>query len=117
MKLSIRDARDSLQKLDYFSTVWEDNATDKHIHQSFDVVSRIEHLEYVSGITELRKSLGKVDALLRFYDLKDKPKDKEFSPEFIENVKENLKYLRSKKQFILDEIESISSKVYIEIED
>jgi len=114
-KYTLKEAEAKIKGLPYYKNIFEDDAVDEGIRTTFTIRRAMEHTELVSGITELKKYLREVDVLLRFYDINNKPKDKEYADSFIENVKEKTKYLKSKRAFLIDEIERISAQISIEL--
>ena len=115
-KISLEEAEIMALNMPYFKSIWDDNATSNYIHKTYDLRCRIEHAEFVSGISNLKQNLRKVDTLLRFYDFNKMEHKKEYPKELIEDAKEQAKYLKSKKEYLLEELANLNKQVYIELE-
>ena len=116
-KFTIDEVNALINSMPYYRSVFDDNAADTYIHKVHDLRAKVDHLEDISGISELKRSKRKVTTMLRFYDVSAKPTDREFDDEFMANIKEMNRYLRSKEEFIDEEINRIASMLYIELEE
>jgi len=111
--ISLDELGKKLQDYGGWGNFW-DGGDSKALEKYFEGYAMHEHASLVSGVRALEVKLAKIDAQLWFYDEYTRPPG--LPEEVLNEAKEQLKYLRSARDFTEAEIERISKQYMIEIE-